>query len=90
MKTTNKSNTKDDTKRALELGRKLQDFYDMGYVSRKQALQFSFLKGVIGGAGAFIGGTLIITLILWLLSLFDNIPLIDNVVRNVQESLHKR
>ncbi len=90
MKTNNRHISKTDTKRAIELGQKLQDFYDMGYVSRKQALQFSFLKGMAGGAGAFIGGTLVITLVLWLLSLFSNLPLIDNVIRSIQESLHKR
>jgi hypothetical protein len=82
--------SKQDSDRTLELGKKLQAFYDMGYVSRKQALQFSFLKGLAGGAGAFIGGTLVITLVLWLLSLFSNVPLVDNFVRSVQESLHKR
>ena len=73
----------------MELGHKLQTFYDMGYVSKKQALGFTFLKGIIGGAGAFIGGTLVIALLLWSLSLFSETPLIGNIVQSVQESLEK-
>jgi hypothetical protein len=72
-------------KKALELGRTLERFYDMGYVKPKEALLFSFAKGVVTGAGAFLGGTLIIGLLLWLLSLFDSVPFIDEI-RNVLQT----
>jgi hypothetical protein len=62
-----------------ELGKKLVSFYETGYVNKKQALKYSFLKGVAGGFGAFLGGTLLIALLLWILSLFDQIPFIDAI-----------
>ena len=62
-----------------DLGRKLVSFYETGYVDKKQAVSFSFLKGLAGGFGAFLGGTILIGLLLWFLSLFDHIPFIDGI-----------
>lgn len=73
----------------LELGKKMQNFFDLGYVARKEAFIFSFLKGLAAGAGAFIGGTLIIALLLWALSLFDTLPIVSNLVNAIQQGLHK-
>lgn len=62
-----------------ELGKKLMAFYEAGYVNKKQALSWSFLKGLAGGFGAFLGGTILIGLLLWFLSLFDQVPFIEGV-----------
>ena len=62
-----------------ELGKKLVAFYETGYVDKKQAVSFSFLKGLAAGFGAFLGGTILIGLLLWFLSLFDQIPFIDGL-----------
>jgi hypothetical protein len=73
----------------IELGKKLKNFYEMGYVSRRQALSFSFFKGVLGGAGAFIGGTLVIALVIWTLSIFSEAPIIGEIAKQIQDSLQK-
>ena len=75
-------------KELLNLGRKLQDFYDSGYVNKKQALLFSFLKGLAAGFGAFLGGTIIIALLLWILSFFDHVPLVGHVLEILQHTLN--
>lgn len=67
-----------------DLGRKLIDFYESGYVDKKQALSWSFLKGLAGGLGAFLGGTIVIALLLWILSLFDQVPFIDSLSDTLQ------
>lgn len=67
------------SKQYEELGKKLVAFYESGYVDKKQAISFSFLKGLAGGFGAFLGGTILIALLLWILSLFDSVPLIDTI-----------
>lgn len=73
----------------VELGKKLEEFYESGYISKKQALTFSLLKGIAGGAGAFIGGTLVIALLLWVLSLFDALPFIGHIAETVRDALHR-
>jgi len=73
----------------LELGKKLQQFYDSGYVNKKQALIFSFYKGLASGFGAFLGGTIVIGLLLWVLSIFGHVPFVDHIVNPLQDTLHK-
>ena len=73
----------------LELGKKLQQFYDSGYVNKKQTFLFSFLKGLASGLGAFLGGTIVIGLLLWLLSLVGHVPFVDHIVNPIQDTLHK-
>lgn len=62
-----------------ELGKKLVAFYESGYVDKKQALSFSFLKGLAGGFGAFLGGTIVIGVLIWALSLVDHVPFVDAI-----------
>ena len=80
---TNKLSESAIVKEQTELGKKLQAFYDIGYVNKKTALGFSFLKGMAGGAGAFLGGTLVIAL-LWILSFFNSFPFVSHLVKTLQ------
>jgi hypothetical protein len=74
------------TDKELEtLGRKLVSFYETGYINKKQTLWWSFLKGLAGGLGAFLGGTLVIGLIAWLLGFFDN----SSAIRAIIDSISK-
>lgn len=66
-------------KEALELGQKLQQFYELGYVDKKSALSFTFIKAIVQGVGVFIGGTVMIALLLWILSGLEDVPLIKPV-----------
>ena len=79
------SHTNPTEKQLLELGKKLQQFYDSGYVSKKQALLFSFYKGVASGFGAFLGGSIIIGLLLWALSLGSHLPLVNHVANSLHQ-----
>ena len=72
-------------KELLELGKKLQNFYDSGYVNKKQALLFTFYKGLASGLGAFLGGTIVIGLLIWILSLFHQLPFVGHI----QDALHQ-
>lgn len=82
-----KSLKTDKDKELIELGRKMQQFFDMGYVNKKQALGFSFLKGIATGLGVFIGGTVIIAIVAWILSFFDQVPLVDQIVDAVVQNI---
>jgi len=77
-------------KRLLDLGKKLEEFYNAGYVNKKRALGFSFLKGLAYGLGIVIGGTLVIGVALWILSLFKQVPLLGPITDNVKHTLQLR
>jgi len=77
-------------KELLELGKKLQQFYDAGYVNKKQAVLFSFYKGVASGLGAFLGGTIVIALLVWILSLFHQLPFAGHIQDALHQALHNK
>jgi hypothetical protein len=47
-------------------------------------LKMSFLKGIAAGFGGVIGATIVVGLVVWILSLFETIPLVGPVVDNVK------
>jgi len=74
----------------LELGKKLQQFYDSGYVNKKQALLFSFYKGLASGLGTFLGGTIVIGLLIWILSLFNQVPLAGHLINTLRHTVNSK
>lgn len=79
--------TQPNDKELLELGKKLRDFYEMGYINIKRALLFSFLKGLATGLGALVGTTIILALILGILSLLTGVPLIGQLFELLRGTL---
>lgn len=70
-----------------QLGQMLQNIYESGYIDRNTMYKMSFFKGVVAGLGSVIGATIVFALVLWILSLFDTLPLIDDIVRSIQNSV---
>lgn len=79
-----------ERERQEELGKKLQAFYDSGYINKKQAILFSFYKGLASGFGAFLGGTILIGLVLWGISLFDQVPLAGHFIDILHKTLRRQ
>lgn len=76
-------------KELIELGKKLQNFYDSGYVNKKQAFAWALLKGIASGFGAVIGGTIVVALLIWILSGLHNVPFLDRITDNVRTTLQQ-
>jgi len=81
-------------KKEAELGARravLEDlFYDF-HTSRAQIYKMNFIRGIFLGFGTVIGGTLVVALIVWILTLLVDIPggigdFIQNIVDTVQTS----
>lgn len=65
-------------------------FYDF-HRSRRQIYTMNFFRGVFFGLGSILGGTIVIALVLWILSLLADIPggigdFIQYVVDTVQST----
>lgn len=74
------------------LGQQVVDLYDALKPNRTVLYRSSFFKGVVGGLGGVVGATVGVALLLWALSLFDQIPIIGHFVETVKhtiESQHK-
>ena len=74
----------------LKLGQQLQNFYDLGYLERRRMLWFTFLKGVIRGFGAVIGGTVVIALLLWFLSSLKELPFVGPLSSSIQTTIQQK
>lgn len=71
-------------KRQLELGRQLYALFETGYVSRRKMLLMNFVRGIAQGFGAVVGATIVVAVVLWILSLFDQIPFVDAIRDSLQ------
>ncbi len=69
------------------LGKMLSEIYESGYIDHHRAYKTSFIKGMMSGLGGVIGATIVLALLLWLLSLFQEIPLVGPFLDSVQDTL---
>jgi len=60
-----------------------QDFYHHRY----QLYVMNLLRGMFFGFGTVIGGTLFVALLIWLLSLFNQVPLLGDFIETIRHSI---
>ncbi len=65
----------------------LEELFEDMYRDRFRVYKFNFVRGVLFGAGSALGGTVVIALMIWILSLFVNFPLIGDAFKDAQNSL---
>lgn len=75
-----------DQKR-IEFTKQLEFFYEISHPSWRRVLTFAFLKGMATGFGVLIGGTLVVALVLWLLSLIGHVPFLSEITESTKDTL---
>lgn len=60
------------------------------HIDKRSFYLQSFLRGVVTGAGGVLGATVLIAILLWLLSLFDTVPLIGPFIENTRDTIQQR
>jgi hypothetical protein len=71
----------DDIAKALEI------LFASDYIDKKKLYVSNFIRGMVFSAGGIIGATIVIALLVWVLSLFDNIPLVGPIFENTRETI---
>ena len=71
------------------LGRQIESMYDAVNPDRHALYRTAFLKGVVAGVGGVIGATLVVALLIWLLSLFGQVPFIGHFVETIRHTLQQ-
>ncbi len=61
--------------------------YEMNYKNRKRMYFFTFGKGVMQGFGIFLGGTILVAVLLYSLSFFEQVPLLSPVIEKINAVL---
>lgn len=76
---------KKPTKRELEdIGHTMMTVFETGYASRRRFYLQTFMKGVVAGFGGIIGATIVVALLLWALSLFSTLPVVDEIRQTLE------
>ncbi len=77
-----------------QVAKALEILFADGYMDRKKLYLENFLRGMAFSAGGIIGATLIIAVLVWILSLFDSIPLVgpffDETKQTIQDGTNGR
>lgn len=65
----------------------LEELFNDIYRDRKRIYKINFIRGLVFGAGSVLGGTIIIALLVWILSLFVNTPVIGEFFEGARDSI---
>jgi hypothetical protein len=76
-------------KKRLEFARQIEYMYEASNQGWRKLLTFAFLRGIATGLGVFLGGTLLVGLVLWILGGLGQIPFLQNVSRTAERTLQK-
>lgn len=72
------------------MGRQLESLYEHIHPSKTALYKAAFMKGILAGVGGVIGATLVVAVLAWVLSLFDNVPLIGGAVDAVRHTIQNK
>lgn len=76
-------------KKRLEFAKQVEYMYEAVNPSWRKLLTFAFLKGVATGLGVFIGGTIVVGLLLWILSGLGQLPFLNDITESAKKTLDK-
>jgi Domain of unknown function (DUF5665) len=68
-----------------KLGRDMWMIYESNYRNRNRAYWFTFLKGIVYGLGIFLGGTIVVAIVLYVLNMFDSLTFIDKLLNAIND-----
>lgn len=68
----------------------LDDLFENYYSRRREIYSMNLVRGIFFGFGSVIGGTIVVALLLWLLSVLDFVPFLNDIVNAAKHSLEKR
>lgn len=86
---TDKNRNKDLTVSDYEkIGRQITALMAGFNPSRRKIFWYNFFIGVLRGFGTVLGATIGIAILLWVLSLFSQIPLIGPFINNIKHTVN--
>lgn len=74
-------------KKRIEFAKQVEQLYEASQPSWKRLLTFSFLKGIATGFGIFVGGTIVVALLLWILSGLGQVPFLNDISKSTEKTL---
>lgn len=76
-------------KQRVEFAKQIEAFVEASNASWRRVLGFSFLKGIVTGLGVFLGGTIGVALLLWVLTLVNQVPFVGELSESAKQSIEE-
>ncbi|MBP9813113.1 hypothetical protein KBC51_01585 [Candidatus Saccharibacteria bacterium] len=70
------------------LGRMMEEIVATSYANKLRFFGFTFMRGVVYGLGIFIGGTIIVAIVIGVLTQFNDAPIIGPFLNRIVEILN--
>ena len=67
----------------------IEELFNDMYNDRRNIYLMNFVRGIFFGLGTFLGGTIIVAMVVWVLSFFVHFPVIGDQVQRAQDSLQQ-
>lgn len=74
-------------KQRVAFAKQVELFFEANHPSWRKVMGFSFLKGIATGLGVFVGGTIVVGALLWILSGLGHIPFLNDITDTARETL---
>jgi hypothetical protein len=74
-------------KNRAEIARALEILFASGYISKKRLYIENFMRGMFFAVGTVVGLTIGVGFLLWVLSFFDQVPLIGPVFESLSNAI---
>jgi len=65
----------------------MEEIFNDYYKRRVSVYKMNFVRGLFFGLGTFLGGTIVVGLLVWALSFFVNIPWIGPTLQEAQDQI---
>lgn len=83
---------KNDQERQQKLGKAVEMMLVKDYIellgNTKRLIWSSLVRGVFVGFGTVIGATVMVGLLLWILSLLNDVPWVGKIFENLQQTIN--
>jgi hypothetical protein len=69
------------------IGRMLVTIYETGYIRTGRMIKLSVVRGIATGFGTVLGATIVVAIVVWILSVFSNIPIFGPLFEQISQPI---
>lgn len=73
----------------LDLQKALEVLFASEYINHHKLYLHNFIRGIFFGAGGVVGAGVLIGLFIWILSIFDQVPLIGPFIDDTKQTIQQ-